>query len=677
MHPSRQHRHFLHISGTPEECRMEAARHADETTLWIGWQAPAPFDPLPPGKLVGRLGMETDILVFDALEGFDPDAFAMALGLVRGGGRFLLLTPPLSRWPQVRDRELERLVPAEWPVTSPSGFLERFAAILDNWERETGTPHSPARTGETGLTEDQERSKELIRHVAQGHTRRPLVITADRGRGKSTILGISAAWLLQQRHCRILVTAPRREATDILFQQARKALPVAPATGDGVQYGNSFLTFMAPDALLREAPEADLLLVDEAAGIPLPLLEGLIRKYGRIVLTSTVHGYEGSGRGFLLRLGPLLDRIRPQWKGIRLEQPVRWAAGDPLEAFGFRTLLLDAEPAPLEGETPEAGDCVARPLSREELLADESLLKQLFGLLVSAHYRTTPRDLRYLLDAPNLSLHGLFQREKLLGAVLVAREGNLSRELASAVRTSQRRPKGYLLPQLLATRCQFPEALEMRCERVVRIAIHPRLQNRGLGSHLLRYLVNRARRDGEALLGTSFGATPPLVHFWKAAGFEALRLGQRREASSGAHAALMVLGLEPEATKLVEAAAQRFQKNFPLQLGEAFTGLDAELALALRPPQQEIRLDDSEAAALQAFAQGRLPYLDAMAALRSLTLQLGDGQDTAQRLLVMKVLQHRSLQELARLQELPGKAAVEARLRQAVLDLTQSPLRRP
>ena len=419
--------------------------------------------------------METDTLVFDALEGFDPDAFAMALGLVRGGGRFLLLSPPLSRWPQVRDRELERLVPAEWPLTSSSGFLERFAAILDNWERETGTPHSPARTGETGLTEDQERAKELIRHVAQGHARRPLVITADRGRGKSTVLGISAAWLLQQRDCRILVTAPRRGATDILFQQARKALPsdTLPATGDGLQYRGSLLTFMAPDALLREAPDADLLLVDEAAGIPLPLLERLIRKYRRIVLTSTVHGYEGSGRGFLLRLGPLLDRIRPQWKRIRLEQPVRWAACDPLEAFGFRTLLLDAEPTPLEGETPEAGDCVARPLSQEELLGDESLLKQLFGLLVSAHYRTTPRDLRYLLDAPNLSLHGLFHRKKLLGAALVAREGNLSRELASAVRTGQRRPKGHLLPQLLATRCRFPEALEMRCERVVRIAIHP------------------------------------------------------------------------------------------------------------------------------------------------------------------------------------------------------------
>ena len=307
MHPSRQHRHFLHFSGTPERCRAEAAFHADETALWIGWQAPAPFDPLLPGKLAGRLGMETDTLVFDALEGFDPDAFAMALGLVLGGGRFLLLTPPLPRWPQVRDRELERLVPAEWPVTSPSGFLERFAAILDGWDQETGPPHSPARPVETGLTEDQERAKELIRYVAHGHARRPLVITADRGRGKSTILGISAAWLLQQRDCRILVTAPRRGATDILFQQARKALPVdtLPATGDGLQYRGSLLTFMAPDALLREAPDADLLLVDEAAGIPLPLLEGLIRKYRRIVLTSTVHGYEGSGRGFLLRLAPL------------------------------------------------------------------------------------------------------------------------------------------------------------------------------------------------------------------------------------------------------------------------------------------------------------------------------------------------------------------------------------
>ena len=670
MHPSRQYRQFLHISGPPEQCREEAARQVCSDTLWIGWQALPLIEPIPPRKLAGRLGMETDTLVFDALDGFDPDAFAMALGLVQGGGRFLLLTPPLSRWPRMADPELQRLLPAEWPAASGNRFLQRFAALLKQWVWNKRAPVTTAPlTG--ALTPDQERAMAAIMHVAQGHPGRPLVITADRGRGKSTLLGIAAARLLQQRRCRILVTAPRRSATDILFRQARDALADGGTGADELEYRGGSLEFMAPDALLQEKLDAHLLLVDEAAGIPLPLLGDLVRSYKRIVLTSTVHGYEGSGRGFLIRLGPMLDGIRPHWKSLRLEQPVRWARGDPLEAFGFETLLLDAEPASLEGESPAAADCSARRMSREELLADERLLKQLFGLLVSAHYRTTPKDLRYILDAPNLALHGLFHHDRLLGAALVAREGNLSEVLSTAIRAGGRRPRGHLLPQLLATRCQLPEALEMRCERVVRIAIHPRLQNRGLGSKLLRYLVESSRGEGVELLGTSFGATPSLVRFWRAAGFEPLRLGHRREASSGTHSALMVLGLQPDAARLVQAAKQRFQENFPLQLAEAFRELDPELALSLRPSSAQLRLDGSELRTLEAFARGRLPYLDALSALRSLALQLDDPKDPDQRLLVMKVLQHRSLQALARLLGLPGKAATEARLRQAVLGFVQ------
>lgn len=670
MHPSLQYRQFQLVSGTPEQCRKEAARQMTGNALWIGWQAPEPIEPLAPEKLVGRLGTETDLLVFDALEGFDPDAFAMALGLLRGGGRFLLLTPPLPDWPTMPDRELQRLAPSEWPVTSPGRFLQRLASLLEKWEWKEPAGADTCSNDQT-LTGDQEQALELFHHAATGHAGRPLVITADRGRGKSTLLGIGAARLMQHRPCRILVTAPRRTATDILFHQARATLPHCTAGNAGLEYEASTLEFIAPDTLATEQPDTDLLLVDEAAGIPLPLLEKLLKGYGRVVLASTVHGYEGSGRGFLLRLGPLLDRIQPQWKRFRLEQPVRWARNDPLERFGFEALLLNAEPVPFEGSAPLAGECQMRLVSQEELLENEALLKQLFGLLVSAHYRTTPRDLQYILDAPNLTVQGLFHRDRLLGAALTAREGALSGALRKEILNGHRRPRGHLLPQLLATRCGIPEALEWRCERVVRIAIHPRLQGRGLGSRLLRHLAESAQQDGAALIGTSFGATSPLLRFWQAAGFLPVRLGHRREASSGAHAVVMVQGLNSRASQRIEKAAEAFREYFPVQLAGHFSTLEPELALLLRQPRHGIGLERDELSTLARFGRGRLPYLDALGPLHRLSCQLGDAPDPGQQLLVMKVLQHRAWSEVARSAGLPGKRAVEEVLRRTVLDLTQ------
>lgn len=79
-----------------------------------------------------------------------------------------------------------------------------------------------------------------------------------------------------------IVTAPAKTATDI------------PAAFAGERF-----CFMAPDALLASGARADWLVVDEAAAIPAPLLLQLVSRFPRILLTTTVQGYEGTGRGFI------------------------------------------------------------------------------------------------------------------------------------------------------------------------------------------------------------------------------------------------------------------------------------------------------------------------------------------------------------------------------------------
>lgn len=119
-----------------------------------------------------------------------------------------------------------------------------------------------------------------------------------------------------------IVTAPAKTATDILAAFA----------------GERFC-FMAPDALLASGARADWLVVDEAAAIPAPLLLQLVSRFPRILLTTTVQGYEGTGRGFLLKFCARF----PQLHRFTLRQPVRWAPECPLENIVSEALIFDDE----------------------------------------------------------------------------------------------------------------------------------------------------------------------------------------------------------------------------------------------------------------------------------------------------------------------------------------------
>ncbi|WP_456407122.1 tRNA(Met) cytidine acetyltransferase TmcA [Thiolapillus sp.] len=652
--PRHQWRNFTIISDQATICRQWAlSLLTNEPALWIGASAPKGVEALPPGKVGELLGQDIAHLVFDAHDGFDADAFAIAAGLVRGGGRFLFLVPPLD----------------EWPIESRSRFVRRLAAICVDY-REPDSAPAPAEIEQKAFaTAEQVRVVDLLWHAVHGHSKRPVVITADRGRGKSAAFGMAAAKLLEEGGKTLLVTAPRRNATLALFRHAGLALPDAGEHQGLLEYGNARLQFVAPDELVKNRPACDLLLVDEAAGIPLPLLEKLLRHYRRIAFATTVHGYEGSGRGFALRFSRLLDKLRPQWKRLSMAEPVRWAADDPLEKFTFQALLLDAEPAAIPVDARlDADRLVVEQVPRDELLQDESLLRHVFGLLISAHYRTTPTDLKHLMDAANLDLWVGRIDAHPVAAMLVATEDALPAEMHLQILQGKRRPADHLLPLAVATQCGFPDVLNLRCERVVRIAVHPALQRRGIGSRMLQELRASASSRHVDMLGSSFGATPELVRFWRRSGFTPVRLGFRREASSGAHSVLVLQGVSSPARKIQMGSRARFMDQFPLQLAEVFVDLQPSLVSVLMREEGEhaARLSKDDLASLQAFAVGGRQYLDCLGALYRLALQQleAGAQDSA--ILVLKLLQKQPWQEVADVMGLAGKKAAQERLREHV-----------
>lgn len=690
------HRRLLVLSGDAEWAsqRARAMRNAlaCTRTLWLGVSVAVEPAAVPAATAVRYLGCEFDVVVFDAHSGFDPDAFAAVAGTLVGGGLLLLLVPPLADWPSAPDPERRRLaVHPVAPEDVTGRFLARFAQYLAADAAVTVIQQGRAlpRLGEDDAlpvvrnetddpecrTVDQAAAVAAVVRTAAGHRHRPLVLTANRGRGKSAALGIAAARLMgQRRGLGIMVTAPRRAAVDAVFEHAARLLPGASVRRTQLISDGGHLGYVAPDALLHAPRAAGLLMVDEAAALPAGLLERLAAHYPRVVFSTTVHGYEGSGRGFALRFAQTLDRMAPGWQSLHMETPVRWAPGDPLEAFVFRSLLLDAEPAVVPSEPGAKAHWRIESLDRDALARDEPLLRQVFALLVGAHYRTTPLDLRHLLDGPNLQVWVLRSGERVMGTALAAVEGAFDAALSRAVWAGRRRPRGHLLPQALALHAGVEEACTLRALRIVRLAVHPSARRRGIGTALLERLVAAARADGHDLLGASFAATSELVEFWSGAGFVPVRVGAGRETSSGAHSVLVVRGVSDVGKEMSARVRSGFLRDFPLELGDAHRDVAPSLVFALtRDAAAGVpALSSDDLRGLQGFAHERRPYEPTRAALVRLVAALlpvapawQAVSETGQSALVVRVLQARSWEGSAKAAGVAGRDALIGELREA------------
>jgi tRNA(Met) cytidine acetyltransferase len=686
---ARRWRGLVWLEGEAPACRQQAWRlwHARRWSrpLWLGEEAPQDVAEarLASAKARTRLGGEHDLLVIDAMSdgtgsdgtgadgaGFDPDAFGALSGTLCAGALLVLMTPPgwgrsaHSRYLSRLRRRLEAAPDiVHWPADG--------APVLPVLPQ-AGPVASPPVGDPDCLTVDQ---AEAVARLVKLKRRRPLVLTADRGRGKTAALGIACARLLAAGEGEIRVTAPRPAALAALFERLEALRPA------GRRQGNAFfdetggrVDFVAPDELAALAERGEVggpggrLLVDEAAAIPAALLGQWLDAFPRIAFATTVHGYEGSGRGFALRFRARLERQAPHWREAHLATPVRWAAGDPLERLVDDLLLLDAEPPPA---APPAVRRVHQRWCRDELAADEYQLRAAFGLLVQAHYRTTPADLRRLLDAPGLRVTTLDAQGHTQAVAVCGEEGGFDARLAEQVARGERRPPGHLLAQSLAAHAGSREALMARLRRVQRIAVHPGRRREGLGRQLLQAELADARAEGVDLLGASFGAEPGLIAFWQSLGFRAVRLGLSRETATGEHALMVVAPTSARGDTLVDSLTADFQRLLPRLLAFELKTLAPEVALALlaEGPRPALSASDHRDITDVAFGH-REPALARPALQALLRRAASDGpRDPALPCLVAWAFQGRESDWLAARLVVSGRREVMARLRQVVARL--------
>lgn len=487
----------------------------------------------PSKSISGLLGREYLHAVFDARDGFDVSAFAALSGTLRAGSLLVLLVPPFAVWADRPDRDSLRWSDSAEPIATPHfvhHFCRTLAADSDAivWQQHHSlhlpvAPDVPAWQPASG---EPQREQAEILDALLTMPAGVAAVTAPRGRGKSALAGM----LLNGIRGNAVVTAPAKGATDVI-----------------ARFAGEYFHFMAPDALLASTLQADWLIVDEAAAVPGPLLEKLVSRFPRVLLTTTVQGYEGTGRGFLLKFCARFSGLRR----YTLSTPVRWAAGCPLERIVANALLFDDA---LIDRKP-AGEVCLRSLEPRAWESDPARVASVYELLCAAHYRTSPLDLRRMMDAPGQHFAVAHAGADIAGALWLVEEGGLSPELSRAVWAGFRRPRGNLVAQSLAAHGGSPLAATLQGRRVSRIAVHPHRQREGIGQRLIR------SASGEDYLSVSFGFTDELWRFWQQCGFVLVRMGSHREASSGCYTAMALLPLSEAGHQLCEQAHQRLCRD--------------------------------------------------------------------------------------------------------------------
>ncbi len=644
------------------------------------------------------MGLTYDILILDVVEELRPNDIGRLVETVRGGGFVVLLAPPLGSWiNNVTRFQRKLLVPPYTASDLKRLFTQRFIRKLREHEGiwlidlETGSvnykepreakaresrsepPSSPLFSRELYLmakTNDQVKVLSAMEAFLR-EKKLVMVLTANRGRGKSAILGLGLAGLLSSVKGRfnVVVTAPSLYNVQVLFEFLKKGLErlgleheeekdkegltMAVKTRKGrVRYEEPY------DAAFADAK---MVVVDEAAGIPVHLLLRIRKNFRKAVFSSTAHGYEGAGRGFTVRF---LSALRKESKAPLLElsmrEPIRYAQEDPIEAWLYDTLLLDAEPAKIEAEPVSV---VYERADLEKWFTEmEDELREFIGIYVLAHYRNRPDDVAMIGEAPHHFARLLRTSEgSIVTAMHLAREGGLDDDIIEQILAGFE-PSGNVVPSIVVK--YYPPYRYFAKYvgwRVVRIAVHPQLTDRGFGSLALQDLCDEARKEGMDWVGAGFGATRELLNFWIKNDFVPVHISPNRNPASGEYSVLVVKPLSRRAEKLVGATNNEFRLRLLNSLYDTYSDLEVDVAeLLLRSPygREEIKLSlsKSQKARLKSYVNGIVTYEvanDAIGKLVRAHFMLRGGKrvgldDVEERLLIAKCLQGRSWSDAAR-----------------------------
>lgn len=364
--------------------------------------------------------------------------------------------------------------------------------------------------------------------------RSTVALIASRGRGKSAALGLAVAGAVAAGYSNIFVTAPSPENLKTLFEFVCKGLnaleykehlhyDVVKSTDPDLKKATiqinvykqhrQTIQYLKPHDHGKLA-QVELLVIDEAAAIPLPIVKSLLGPY-LVFLSSTVNGYEGTGRSLSLKLlqqlesqsqvpGQTVDGPHPGrlFKKIELNESIRYASGDPIESWLYGLLCLDVTSyMPNISRLPHPSECDLYYVNRDTLFSyhkeSEIFLQRMMALYVASHYKNSPNDLQLMADAPSHHLFVLLgpvdesknQLPDILCVIQVSLEGQISRKSAIKSLSEGHQPFGDQIPWKFCEQFQDNTFPSLSGARIVRIAVHPSALRLGYGSVAVELLA--------------------------------------------------------------------------------------------------------------------------------------------------------------------------------------------
>ncbi len=576
------------------------------------------------------LGQTYGSLLIDFTQGFHPNDLGIIVETIKEGGIIIAISPPVEAWENLKSRWHEDLISEPYTVEDITArFFRRFMRrtllsegiivfdadrrkVVKEYEftakevsrEEISIPERieiKRKLYKLCATQDQIRVLQVFeRFFVRERERKAVVITADRGRGKTAVLGIVTPYIISRmqrilkRPVRVMVVAPSPQAVQTYFKFLLKALVRQGMTDYFVKESNGMITvvnskyarveYVVPRRAMMEKDWADVVIVDEAAGIDVPVLLKITEGMRYMVFSTTTHGYEGTGRGFSIRFLKRLERDETvEIVRVHMEEPIRYGKGDPIERWLYDVLLLDAQPAELDDGDVEAiknGELEFRELDKDELMSDEKLLREFFGIYVLAHYRNRPSDLAILSDMPNHLPFVVTVNGKPVCSLHIAVEGRLDDETIEKIREGYK-PKGQIIPDLMLKHYWSFEFPKMVGARVVRIATHPAVMDMGIGSYALFKILEWAYKQNLDWVGSGFGVSPELLRFWAKNGFIPVHITPQRNEVSGEHTVIVLKALKHDVECYIDEINSEFVRRLIEYLADELRDLETETAILL------------------------------------------------------------------------------------------------
>ncbi|XP_036182162.1 RNA cytidine acetyltransferase isoform X4 [Myotis myotis] len=561
----------------------------------------------------------------------------------------------------------------------------------------------------------------FIEGISEKTLRSTVALTAARGRGKSAALGLAIAGAVAFGYSNIFVTSPSPDNLHTLFEFVFKGFDALqyqehldyeiiqslnPEFNKAVIRVNVFREHRQTVQYIHPADavklgQAELVVIDEAAAIPLPLVKSLLGPY-LVFMASTINGYEGTGRSLSLKLIQQLRQQSAQSQisttaenkttttarlasartlhEVSLQESIRYAPGDAVEKWLTDLLCLDClnitrivSGCPL----PEA--CELYYVNRDTLFcyhkASEVFLQRLMALYVASHYKNSPNDLQMLSDAPAHHLFCLLPPvpptqnalPEVLAVIQVCLEGEISRQSILNSLSRGKKASGDLIPWTVSEQFQDPDFGGLSGGRVVRIAVHPDYQGMGYGSRALQ------------LLQMYYEGRFPCLEEKVVETAQEIHTVSSENDLTGEHSCVMLktLAEESEAEQGAWLAAfwKDFRRRFLALLSYQFSTFAPPLALNIiqnrnigKPSPPALRREELEALflpydlkRLEMYSRNMVDYhliMDMIPAISRMYFlnQLGDlALSAAQSALLLGVgLQHKSVDQLEKEIELPA-----------------------